>query len=63
MLCSLSAGDAADLAASAVAKVGKSVSSAVRSLVPQQQQQKQPPPRPQRGYGRQDGDYVKLNPW
>ncbi|EIE23588.1 hypothetical protein COCSUDRAFT_53399 [Coccomyxa subellipsoidea C-169] len=55
--------DAAELAASAVSKVGKSISSAVRSLVPQEQQQKQQPLRPQRSYGRSEGDYGKLNPW
>ncbi|BDA47500.1 hypothetical protein COCOBI_10-3480 [Coccomyxa sp. Obi] len=57
--------DAANLAASAVSKVGKSVSNVVRSLVPapQEQQRRQPPSRPQRSYGNAEGDYGKLNPW
>ncbi|KAK9905622.1 hypothetical protein WJX75_003275 [Coccomyxa subellipsoidea] len=55
--------DAAELAASAVSKVGKTVSSAVRSLVPQEQQRKQQPSQRQRSYGSADGDYGKLNPW
>lgn len=58
------AGDAAEVAKSALSKVGKSVTNAARALIPQETDKRDTPPaRPPGSYGRADGNFGALNPW